>query len=65
MDPTIAAQFIIDALKEDDLPQAAMAMEDLENWLRKGGFAPKSDVLAELLRELLKNWARLHRRIDR
>lgn len=65
MDPTAAAQFIIDALKEDDLPQAGMAMEELENWLRRGGFAPRPEVLAELFREILKNWARLHRRGDR
>jgi Arc/MetJ-type ribon-helix-helix transcriptional regulator len=40
-------------------------MEDLEEWLRKGGFAPKSEVLAELLREIMKSMAKLHRRTDR
>lgn len=64
MDPTAAAKFIIDALKEDDLPQAGMAMEELENWLRHGGFAPKSEVLADLLVEVMKSWARLHRRTE-
>jgi len=61
MDPDAAAQYIIDALREDDLPGAAMAMEDLEHWLRRGGVPPKSAVLAELVREVLNNWARLHR----
>ncbi len=62
MDPTATAQFIIDALKEGDIPTAAMAMEDLENWLKKGGFPPQPNVLAKLLREIMNSWSQLHRR---
>lgn len=63
MDPDAALEFIINALKEDDLGQAGMAMEDLEDWLRRGGFAPKNpEMVADFLQEIMNNWARLHRR---
>lgn len=62
MDPTEVAKFIINALREGNLPEAAMAMEDLENWLGRGGFAPQPEVLGQLLREIINSWARLHGR---
>lgn len=61
MDPNAALEFIIEAIREDDLPQAGMAMEDLEQWLRSGGFSPKPELLADYLKEVLNSWSRLHR----
>jgi hypothetical protein len=60
MDPTAALESVTDALREDDIPRAAMAIEDLELWLRKGGFPPEGDALADFFQELLSSWARMH-----
>lgn len=56
MDPDAAAKFIIDSLKEGDLPQAGMATEELIEWLKRGGFPPRPELLAELLLALIKEW---------
>lgn len=61
MDPTAAIEIITDFLRDDNIPEAAMAIEDLELWLRKGGFPPDGDALAEFFQELLASWARMHR----
>lgn len=60
MDPNAALGLITAALREDDIPGAAMASQDLEAWLRSGAFAPGPITLAEFLKEIRSSWARLH-----
>ena len=64
MDPDAALEFIVEALKEGDLSQAGMAMEDLQNWLSRGGFPPKNpELMAEFLEEIMNQiWPRAPRK---
>lgn len=42
MDPDACLNRIFDAMGDKDWQEAADACEDLHEWLRKGGFEPKS-----------------------
>jgi len=41
MDPQATLERILDALANEDGTELVEACQDLANWLRKGGFAPK------------------------
>lgn len=62
MDPNAALQAITAALRDNDVPEAAMVSEDLEAWFRAGGFSPAPELLAEFFEALRANWAALHTR---
>ena len=41
MDPDACLARFLDACHDDDREEAIAALEDLQEWLRKGGFLPK------------------------
>lgn len=63
MDPDAALEFIVEALREGNLSDAGMAMEDLQTWLRRGGFPPKNpELMAEFLEGIMNQiWPRTPR----
>lgn len=60
MDPEEAARYIIEAISDGNIPEAAMALEDLQEWFARGGFALKPETQAALLKAVLQSWASLH-----
>lgn len=43
MDPQACWERIKEALRDGDREEAAYALQDLETWIRKGGFLPDPD----------------------
>lgn len=60
MDPEALLNWISFSLESGDIPEAAMAMETLEEWFNQGGFSPGPEAQARFVRALLDTFARLH-----
>jgi hypothetical protein len=45
MDPNACCRRILDAAEVEDFEEAYEALQDLQEWLAKGGFKPKADLL--------------------
>jgi hypothetical protein len=52
MDPDATIDRIIDALEDGDDTEAAWALEDLADWLQRGGFWPKKKNIERLCRAM-------------
>lgn len=48
MDPNACIERIVDALNDSELLEALEAVEDLENWMRRGGFPPSHESAMKL-----------------
>lgn len=51
MDPDACVERIVNAINDSDLEEALEAVNDLENWIRRGGFPPSHES-AQQLRDL-------------
>ncbi|MCI0563915.1 MAG: hypothetical protein MN733_36030 [Nitrososphaera sp.] len=60
MDPEETARFIIGAILEGNIPEAAMALGDLQEWFVRGGFPLKPETQAALLKAIIQSWTSPH-----
>jgi hypothetical protein len=58
MDPQACLTRVFDALIDGDLEEAAFAIDDLRNWLGRGGHAPTIDsaYIYKLREVIVRQW---------